>query len=831
MSQHLNLVFVCREYGPVTGGGIGTYIYNVCQTMTDKGHRVTLITDCFENLDDALKPARIRIIAPHQTRPLRSGRFVSANHEYTYRILDTLSSLCQKEDVDVAEFAEFGGEGFATIRAKRLLNRFANTKLIIKLHTPQSLLYVINEDRQLDAGKLCDVEMEDYCVRHADLVTSPSQSLAEYFKARLKRQDIRRCPYPINLPQIETQQKLSETSVKTIRFVGSIQVRKGVDVFIEAAQKILAVDNQFRFEIYGAVYNAKYFGQSYDDILKRQIAPAHQAQIQFMGQRSYEEILDIFTSACFCVFPSRWENWANVCLEAMSLRCVVIASNQGGMAEMIDDGVDGFLIDPHSADQIASLILRNSAQIDRLRRISQKAQEKAVRLSDPEKTANRIEDNYKTALPHRQWQSISLIHPLPKVSIVIPYYNQPQFISEAVTSVRRSGYANVEIVVVNDGSDTPEAIKAFDEISGVIKVSKPNGGLSSARNAGIKRAGGEYILPLDADDKIHPDYIDKAVEALENNPGLAYVSCHTQNFGAFEDAYIPLGYVSPLMPFINTDGKCTNLFRRNVFDIAGGYDEVMTSYEDWEFLISLHDNKLEGDVLPSEYFYYRRHYDSMVYQVANPLRAELVQYMMIKHAHAWKEDAPTMAIVLARLWKDQEILHEVAQTQCMSAIERPVTSFQVYWDDGSGYRESNSVKAFYPHHLWLDLSVMLESGTGKGHFRIDPADKTGTVRIRKLTLNDASTGKPFWQMDAKTCSDALAPLENVAIEKGSKDMIFHGADNDPQILVKGIPHYPKPVCLRATLFFSHLDDARIVGYAPHQNQIKKLVSTLGILKP
>ena len=148
-----------------------------------------------------------------------------------------------------------------------------------------------------------------------------------------------------------------------------------------------------------------------------------------------------------------------------------------------------------------------------------------------------------------------------------------------------SDYPEVEIIVVNDGSTTEKANQVFDSLTGVVKIDKENGGLSSARNAGIAAAKGDFIIPLDSDDLIRPDYIRKGVEALRNNPELGYVSCHAQNFGEITNAYIPVGFVPEMMPYSNTHGKCTNLYRKELFDSCGGYDEVMTSYEDWDFLL------------------------------------------------------------------------------------------------------------------------------------------------------------------------------------------------------------------------------------------------------
>jgi glycosyltransferase involved in cell wall biosynthesis len=243
--RKLNIAYVCREFGPVTGGGIGTYIYNVCMAMVGRGHRVFLVTDCFNETNAHQLPQGITLIPVIATPEHRKNSFVSISHEYSYRIYDTLSDLLHKEKVDIAEFAEFGCEGFATIRAKKMLNQFRNTKLIVKLHTPSSLLFTINEDKRLEVDSCCNYAMEDYCVRNADMVTSPSLSLGEYFKKRVGRNDIVKCPYPMELPERATPRKFTVEQVRRVRFIGSVQIRKGIDTFVAAARLVLERDDGF----------------------------------------------------------------------------------------------------------------------------------------------------------------------------------------------------------------------------------------------------------------------------------------------------------------------------------------------------------------------------------------------------------------------------------------------------------------------------------------------------------------------------------------------------------------------------------------------------------
>ena len=119
------------------------------------------------------------------------------------------------------------------------------------------------------------------------------------------------------------------------------------------------------------------------------------------------------------------------------------------------------------------------------------------------------------------------------VSIIVPCYKQAHYLREALQSVLEQSYSNWECIIVNDGSpDTTELVAKqwLEKDSRFHYLYKENGGLPSARNAGIKISTGEFILPLDADDILHPDYLKKTVPVLNKNNDLGVVSCYRYFF-------------------------------------------------------------------------------------------------------------------------------------------------------------------------------------------------------------------------------------------------------------------------------------------------------------
>jgi glycosyltransferase involved in cell wall biosynthesis len=106
------------------------------------------------------------------------------------------------------------------------------------------------------------------------------------------------------------------------------------------------------------------------------------------------------------------------------------------------------------------------------------------------------------------------------ISVIIPCYNQGAYIQEAIDSVKAQTYADWEIIIVNDGSDAEETLQQLVRLKeeGFQIMDIANSGVSAARNKGIAVAKGSFVLPLDADDKIAPRYLEESIKILEYKP-------------------------------------------------------------------------------------------------------------------------------------------------------------------------------------------------------------------------------------------------------------------------------------------------------------------------
>jgi len=247
----------------------------------------------------------------------------------------------------------------------------------------------------------------------------------------------------------------------------------------------------------------------------------------------------------------------------------------------------------------------------------------------------------------------------PIVSIVIPCYNQGEYILEAITSVQACPEPVYEIVIVNDVSNDPLTIKVLNYLrSKGFKIidHAQNGGLSQARNTGIQQAQGRYILPLDADNKIKPNYITKAIQILDAHPEIGVVYGDVEYIGDKTGIlHVPEFDINRLAVG-NFIDACA-VIRRSLWADCGGYDTKIPDrlgYEDWDLWLTAAAKGWKFYHEPEVLFEYRVRRDSMVSGCNQPEnRRRLMHYFCAKHIEIY---AANFADIFAL--KDAELLAE-----------------------------------------------------------------------------------------------------------------------------------------------------------------------------
>lgn len=230
----------------------------------------------------------------------------------------------------------------------------------------------------------------------------------------------------------------------------------------------------------------------------------------------------------------------------------------------------------------------------------------------------------------------------PLVSVIIPCYNQAIFLFEAVESVMNQTYKNWEILIVNDGSPDDTEIIALELMKKDKRIKylyKENGGLSSARNTGIREAKGDFILPLDADDTIEPTYLFDAMAAFIAHPHLKLVYCYGHFFGAKNGLWEEACYKDYYHLLLRNVIFCSAFFRKSDWALVDGYDEKMLrGLEDWDFYIRLLYGSGEVFQISKSLFNYRIKTNSMLTQaLQKSVLSDIELYVYTKNKRIYDE--------------------------------------------------------------------------------------------------------------------------------------------------------------------------------------------------
>ena len=178
-----------------------------------------------------------------------------------------------------------------------------------------------------------------------------------------------------------------------------------------------------------------------------------------------------------------------------------------------------------------------------------------------------------------------------RTTIVIPCYNTERFIAEAIESALAQTSPAAEVIVVDDGS-TDCSLDVIHAFSNITILTQPNGGVSAARNAGLARAKSEYVIFLDADDRLMPEAISLHIAALDRNPGAAMVygslriiDPESRKLG--DSVQTPAAYSWRDVLFGKTPSPTQAMFRRDSLHAIGVFDHTLAIAEDFPLFLRL----------------------------------------------------------------------------------------------------------------------------------------------------------------------------------------------------------------------------------------------------
>lgn len=236
------------------------------------------------------------------------------------------------------------------------------------------------------------------------------------------------------------------------------------------------------------------------------------------------------------------------------------------------------------------------------------------RASWPEEQERKARDNRLRDVERRMAAGEFPELDSPEVTVVIPVFDNAYFLEEALASVYEQTHTSWEIVVVDDGSSNLDVVSFLDSLREMPRVRlhrQVNKGLPGARNAGMRLARGEFLVPLDSDDELGSEFMEKLVAALRKEPEAGFAHCLARLHGDIDAVWIPRPYNPYWQLFENAVVGCV-LMRTAAWESVGGYDETMTSgNEDWELWLRLTGAGWGQVRVEEPLFRYRKHGVSM----------------------------------------------------------------------------------------------------------------------------------------------------------------------------------------------------------------------------
>ncbi len=678
----MNIWILSSEYPPQTGG-IGTYVANAAAMIAASGHNTTVLMPGEQPNVLAENNPRLIEFAPGYTRLNAS---VPPNIEpdkhpaFPYNVMATWPAMSYQfaEEFkhwagefgapDVIEVQDYAATGYFFL-ARRWLQQppFKEIPVLVHLHTPLFEIERINRSPRYKLPNYWIGQMEKFCIRAADGLLAPSDFLRRQIQAQLDPNlKIEVIPYPfLSLPPAQLNPTAGD-----VLYVGRLEFRKGIVQTVSVCAKLWDQGHQFTLTLIG---NDTEFALRQTS-MKAYLADKYKrfieaGQLVFLPPLPREELFERMRQTWCVLVPSIYENYPNVCLEAMSLGLVVLASRQGGQAEMVGaDDRAGFLFDwEQPGDFAEKLVHILSLPAEEWANIGQAARRRVAQLVDPRRIGQERLRHFETVIekgrqPQKYYPAAipggASPLALPDeggvkglLSVVVPFYNLGDYLEQTIDNILAATYPDLEIIVVDDGSTQASSLAALERVRArgdnrIRVVSTANGGLASARNCGAALARGEYLTFVDADDLIEPDFFAKTVAVLDTYPNVAFVYSWVRHFGAAQGCWITFNTEFPYLLGHNMLTAFAVVRRQLFLQYGQNRPTVEYSLEDYDGWIGMVAAGCVGVSIPELLVKYRIRPDSMYRQMN--LNQFLYLYDVITHGHAaaYREQAVDLTNLL-----------------------------------------------------------------------------------------------------------------------------------------------------------------------------------------
>ncbi len=527
----------------------------------------------------------------------------------------------KRERYNLVHFNEWRGSGFHTAAAKR--QGLIETTVVTNIHGSSEWVRKYNQivpgtdDFELE-------RMEKDQIENSDVIVSPSSYLIDYYRSqgmRIRESRIINWILPQwssnvadrDLPLSTRGRRAGQ--IKEIIFFGRQEYRKGIKLFVEAAST-LPTSCQVDIKFIGNFSRIE--GEFTGSFILRKLKN-YEGSISFIADADQTEAFrELHASeTSICVMPSLIENSPCVIGECFTASIPFLVCDVGGVSELIARSSKAdCLIAPNPADLRKSIV-----------RLIESGLPPIESTLIPAKILHTWRDFHFEVCKNLERGSSTQPPVRPKVSICITHHERPKMLMRALSFIERQTYDDLEVIIVDDGSISQEALECLTAIERsempfpTLVVRSENRYLGAARNLGAANASGDFLIFHDDDNYLEADAVEIFVKAII----ASGADILTSQYYTFPDGaavhpaperrirFIHIGVGGLFSFFSNRFGDANAVVRKSVFYSIGGFSEQKNvGFEDWELFLKAHLLNFKVHNIPEPLFNYRLSNDGML---------------------------------------------------------------------------------------------------------------------------------------------------------------------------------------------------------------------------
>jgi glycogen(starch) synthase len=571
----MNHLIINRDYPPSSSqpGGIGTYVDHISRLLASHGETVHVISELSPGAPCARESRaggrlivhRVPLDEPLPQAPAEDAAMLRAFRDSTlpvqafaWQAARLAESLIETAAIDVIEAQEYEAPVYFLLLRRALgLTTVRPVPVIVHIHTGTEWVFKHNEWDMDRPDYLPAKRLEDYTIRAADALLCPSRFLGRITEDhyQLDRGSVEVMPYPIGDTAVLARDA-DTWAHGTISYIGRLEPRKGVSEWIEAAVTVAGDDPEPRFTLVGGdtVYSGT-ADQSTREVLQARIPSELRARFTFVDFVPRQQLVAHLQCARMAVVPSRWENFPNTCIEAMSSGLPVLVSPSGGMAEMIEDGRTGWIADGSDPRSLEKAFRRALATPPRVLAQMGTAAASAIRaLCDNEETIRRHLEFRRRVATRGCNRSAYIVAPFASnatrpraatsessdrgtaagITLIVSWTHQTAAPCLAGIVSQSTAPAQV-ILIVPSGAEMPDPFPPADSRCPWHIVRHSDVGSAAARDEALRiAAGGNPLAVAFLDDEwvLAPEYVVAMDRVFRHSSSLGIVTpWHSENGG------------------------------------------------------------------------------------------------------------------------------------------------------------------------------------------------------------------------------------------------------------------------------------------------------------